>query len=516
MKNLFITLVSVAGVFCLPSCHKDKNTYDYAEGEQIRVEGIEESYNVISERDTLRVNATAYSNLPDADFEYLWGVYDEVRGGPIMDTISRDKELVYPVKLIAKSWVLVHIAKNKTTGVSKLSRASVAVNTNFTTGWYVLKDDEKDSDLDFFFASRFQNIEHKSTDIYSQVNGEKIEGRGGKFSFIHHYKSTVEDEITPANTRTLFVSTEGDVQPIYINTLQKIRAKEDLFLGEPEHSFRGDVVFYSSPTQYLVNNGQLHTLNVMPINRGQFGAKIRFDNDNTSYSLSRYYLPGDYSYFFDETSSTFVTLPQGYGTVFSPVENVIGTTMSAQNNNQRLVYMGYKKQTYLPKPEYRYVPVGYGIFVDKSNPNLRSIVRLEPNKANLKITKTVINSSDKLYDGKLHTLLAGDEEMMYFVGADGNVYSRNLVNGFEQKQFSVAGAEEVTFIKHLRHSAIMTPFNYVAIGVKDGGAYRVLMFEKSAGNLRSAPRMTLDGNGVARDVIYINPGVNAETYKPVF
>lgn len=74
---------------------------------------------------------------------------------------------------------------------------------------------------------------------------------------------------------------------------------------------------------------------------------------------------------------------------------------------------------------------------------------------------------------------------------------------------------EVTFIKHLRHAGAVTPFNYVAIGIKEGNRYKIKMFEKIAGDLKATPGMTLEGEGSPRDVMYIDGDVSAETYKPI-
>ncbi|MFD2553059.1 PKD-like family lipoprotein [Sphingobacterium tabacisoli] len=512
MKNILGLLLAMIAVL-VSSCHKDGNSYDYKEAESISVEGLEQRYNVISEHDTLRIDAMAHSTLPDADFEYVWGVFDPLVSGTL-DTIGRSRVLEYRVKLIAGNWILVHIAKNKKTGLAKLSQANIRVNTKFTTGWYVLKDDEQNSDLDFFYASKFRNVEWMSSDIYSAVNGRKLEGKAGKLSFVHNYKSTVEKP-KPSNTPTLFVNTTGDIQAVYLNTLKVINTKETFFLGSPSHDFRGDAVFYGSMSEFLINNGRLYGINMMNVSKGMFGTNVMFDSKNSDYTLSPFYLPGQYSYFFDTASSTFVTLPDASGTMFTKVQVGKGSQMDVEQNNQKVHYMGLKNQVYLGAPEYRYEIIGYAIFEDKSNPSRRVVARLEPNFVTMKITRKVIQPTERLFDGKLHTLLFGDEEMMYFVATDGNVYSRNLANSFEQLQYTVSGGGEVTFIKHLRHSGSVTPFNYVAIGVKQGGSYKVMLFEKVAGDLKAMPEMTLEGEGSPRDVMYIDGDVSADTYKPI-
>ncbi|MNT56017.1 hypothetical protein D3C72_1932950 [compost metagenome] len=148
--NIYILLL---GCLSILACSKDKSNYDYSEAEHIEIEGIEAKYAVISLKDTLKISPTAKSNK-DGELEYRWGFYEtnvQGRSEPL-DTIARSQNLRYFITEDAKDWIAVCIVKNKKTGYSQYKTATVTVSTQFTRGWYVLKDDGNNSDLDLYLT----------------------------------------------------------------------------------------------------------------------------------------------------------------------------------------------------------------------------------------------------------------------------------------------------------------------------------------------------------------------------
>ncbi|HTM97846.1 MAG TPA: PKD-like family lipoprotein, partial [Pedobacter sp.] len=295
MKNIFIASIVGACIF-LASCAKDKSNYDYQPKEKITVTGIESTYTKISETERLTLNPTVSSTDPNAEFEYMWGMYEtNVQGSaPVLDTIAKTKNLDYLIKRPAKTWVLVYRVKNKKTGYTEYISSNVNVVTQFTRGWYVAKDDGVNSDLDLFLTPTtiIPTIEGKMENIYSAINGKKLEGKANLLTFLSAYKSTVTGAL--GNTRALFITTEKDVSGININTLKEIRGFNALFYQAPAVKAPGAVIMASS-ANYLINNGQCHSIYAMSANTGQFGvAKIK-DDLNTPYFLSKYFLTHNFS-----------------------------------------------------------------------------------------------------------------------------------------------------------------------------------------------------------------------------
>lgn len=513
MKIFFNYNALLLCALLLAACHKDMNSYDYSTIEEIEVNGIAESYNAVSNVDVLKIAPEVSSNLPDAHFEHTWTVYENNAQGyiPTVDTLSREKNLEFAVTLPAKSYTLVHIVTNKTTGLSKYTNVTLHVNTEYTRGWYVLKDDGTSSDLDQFITDgSIIPGNRKNENIYSFINGEKLTGKGTRLTFLNNYRSTAESA-TPINTRTLFVGTEKDMAAVFINTLEAIRRAGTLFFGGSSVETKDMVAFISSSTINLMNNNRVYGIYAMTPNSGIFGTYAMRDDKNSAYSLSPYFFTtsNSYPYLFDNTSSSFVTSVMA-GPVLTNITDDGDTQMPAQRNNKKALYLGYQKDEYDPV-NYKFLAKGWGLFEDKDDPTLRILTYLEPDGYKMKMTCDTLRMEDRLFHASLHTLLVGAENLMYFVH-DGQVYSRNLSNGNERQQFVVPGGEEVTFIRHRKYSETGYAFDYLMVGTKVGSRYKIRFFEKTSGNLTAEPAFVLEGEGAPRDVIYISPSVGSATY----
>lgn len=511
MKNIYIASLLGAYLF-LASCAKDKSNYDYQPKEKITVTGIDNSYTKISETERLTLTPTVSSTDPNADFEYLWGIYEtNVQGSaPVLDTLAKTKNLDYLVKKPAKTWVLVYRVTNKKTGYSEYYNSNINVVTQFTRGWYVAKDDGTNSDLDLFLTPTtiIPSADGNMENIYSKINGKKLDGKANLLTFFSAYKSTVTG--TLGNTRALFLTTDKDISATNINTLKEIRGYNTLFYNAPPVKAPAAVLIGSS-ANYLINDGKCHSIYAMSANTGQFGvAKIK-DNIGTPYNLSRFFLTSWISdpYFFDQNSSSFL-MGTGTGAVMSDVSSSTTTKMSATNNNKNLLYMGFKSG---PIPV-----IGYAMFQDKTNQSLKILSQINPSATAFNIVNDTLKTSDKIYNANRLMLLDGDENLIYFVVGN-EVYSRNLTNKFEQLQYSVPSGEEITFIRHRKYtvaSDLAFNHNYVMVGTKVGDRYKVRMFTKSSGNLSAAPVFTLEGKGIVRDVMYVSPNINENTYNNTY
>lgn len=517
MRNLYIALSSVA-LLLLASCAKDKSNYDFQPQEAVSVSGIQSNYTVISEKESLVINPEVTSTDPNADLEYLWGIYEtNVQGyAPVLDTLARTKNLNYAVKQPAKGWVLVFRVTNKRTKYAQYFTSGINVVTDFTRGWYVAKDDGSQSDLDLFLTpTSIVPDGTKRENIYSFVNGSKLEGKARMMTYFTSFKSTVTG--TLANTKTLVLVTDKDASVANINTLKNIRNMSTLFYEQPAVK-APDFAFYGSSAFYLINNRQVYSIYAMSANNGQFGARKLKDDQNTPYRLSPYFIGSSYGdpYFFDETSSSFLSCSMGTGTSLVGITDETGTSMPTNNNNKTMLYMGYKFNTYLPAPEYRFKVTGYAVFQDKTNTSLKILSEVATDRTKIKLVNDTLKTTDKLYNASMYTLLSEDENIIYFTVGN-QVWSRNLSSKSELLQYTIPAGEEITFIRHKKYtSEAAFAHNYFMIGTKVGDSYKIRMFTKSSGSLAASPAFTLEGKGIARDVLYISPSVSEGTYPISF
>jgi hypothetical protein len=492
----------------LSACLKDKSNYDYSAHEVITVEGIEKEYTRVSTQEKITLTPTVSSSVPGAEFEYLWGIYETAVQGtaPVLDTIIKAKNIDYLLSQPAKDWVLVFRVTNKKTGYSQYVNATIHVVTPFTRGWYVAKGVAGKTDLDMFTNKGSILPDAKMENMYSLYNGGKqLNGNPVQLNFFSDYKSNIVNSAIFANTRSLVIASENDASTLNINTLKEIRSINSLFYAVPTNTSTSFIASGNTGFYYN-NNGNMHTIYNMSANTGQFGARHLKDAANTNYKLSRYYMSGLVNcFFFDDASSSFISVSPA-GSQLVQVIDATTTEMPANNTNKNLLYLGAKNAIPLD---------GYAVMQDKTNPNLKVISKISPalqGASGFSINNDTIAVSDKIFNAALYTLIVGDENMIYFTVGN-EVWSRNLTNGFEQKQYTVPAGETIAYIRHKKYtSEAAYAHNYIAIGTNAGGNYKIRMFEKSAGNLNANPVFILEGNGSVGDVIYISPSVSTSTY----
>lgn len=503
MKNLTYTIIIIISLI-VTSCFTDKSNYEYTDKEIIAVEGIESVYSAISQMESVVIEPKVTSNR-DSDFEYYWGIYElNVQGAvPKMDTISKTKDLNYFVDKPARSWMLVFNAKNIKTGISKIVTTQLDVETEFTRGWYVAKHENGFTDLDLFLTPNTIEPEKSQSNLFSLVNGYKLSGKPLSLTFYNDYKSIQGSRFL--NTRALFILSEEDASVVNISTLGEIRGFENLFFSAPSTK-RPQFVCDGMFSLFFVNDGLLRSLYNMSSNTGQFGVTQMINSSNDLYRLSKYFFTSSYNdpVFFDEISSSFVSAT-GTGLLLSPIRDAATTQMSSNSNNKRLIYMGHKTSN-----------TSYALFEDKSDPSLKILSHISPSIYSFKIINDTLSPISKIYNSNMHTLLIGDENLIYF--AHGNeIWSRNLTNKYEQLQFSIPSDENISFIRHRKYSReAQYSYNYVMVGSKKDDSYIIRMFKKTSGNLESTPDFVLSGKGEARDVIYISPMVTSTTYPNTY
>lgn len=504
MKKFIYIIISIALLTGMSACYKDKTNLDLTPNEIITIKGIEVNYNKKSMEDKLQIDPEVSSSMPDAEFDYSWDMYESSTLGtlPVRVNISKTKKLDYLVTNDAKDWTMVFTAKNRRTGYAKQFESTVSVNTKFTRGWYVLKTENGNSDLDLFETpAAITPLPAPFENVFQLVNGKKLIGSGKQLQYFNNYMSDVTGKL--ANTNAFFALTEDDGTVVNLNTFKEIRTWNKFFYEAPEVKKPG-FVFEGGYGKYLSNDGGLHLISMFMANNGTFGGKLLGDMRNKPYHFSKYFITsiGGYPVLFDETSSSFAT-----STTFSAFidwfSGADDTEMPVTDNNQRLLYMGQ----FTPFPVQ-----GYAVMEDKTDPTKKTIVKVVPNGLKLGLYKQAVNAADKLANAKMHTLINNAEAMLYFVHGN-DVYSRNLASGQEQLQFAAPAGETVTFIRHRYYNAgsggaLEAPykFNYFIIGTVDGtGKYKVRMFRKQAGNLLAEPDFTMEGKGEPKDVIYISP-----------
>jgi len=505
MKKLHILTLSVL-IVLVTSCFKDQNNYFYNPMEKITVTGLTTSYDRIAMVDSLVLNPTVTSTDPAAKLTYFWGIYEPNVTGviPHMDTLSKTTSLRMFVTRASKTWGLVFGVKNTNTGYQTLTTINLNIITQFTRGWYVLKDDGAQTDLDLFLTPATFAPTTKMENVFALVNGKKLNGTAKMMNFDANYYTTVTG--TNVKSRVFYVTSTNDASIINPNTMLEIHDFNGSFFTPPANK-APNFFMLGTAAEYFVNDGHIHSISTGVQNYGLFNNYQMRDANNSPYRISDYYL-GYYNMapiFFDETSSSFVSAG-ATTTVLTACVDATGTAMKANNNNKTLLYMGLKTTT---------APVtGIAVLKDKTNPAIRILSTITPTVTAFKMVNDTLLATSKCYNGTLFTVNYTDENMIYFVVGGNQVWSRNLTNKVEQLQYTVPAGETITYLRHRKYSnEVPYTFNFIMVGSKIGSTYNVRMFNKTAGNLAATPSVTLTGTGSVADVFYLAPLVTYYTFN---
>lgn len=495
-------------MICLSSCYEDKGNYEYAENESIIIEGIEGEYERTYLQQNLTITPTVTPSDKNAKMSYLWYIRNSSSNG---DTISNTLNFDILVDINpTKTHTIRFEAKNLNTGYTCYKEFTLVINTPFSTGWYVLKNNGDYSDLDLYSIEQKKRVE----DVIKYVNGRHLKGSSDKLSFFNSFYNFSEFDNKYVKMSVLFARTNSDIACISLTDGKIIRDHELLYFEVPEKSapsFIGESV----QVRCIINDGVAHTLGTSSQNNSQFTVP-KYGYNNADYFLSKF---GYTDYMmpeilvFDELSSTFF-LCNDASNFLLPIADIAGTELSCIKTDCKLVYMGTKE-----KMKGKNL---YAVLENKSDPTIKMFANINTSnirKKTLSMAVETINSTDKAYNGEFFSMSL-TEDVIYFI-SEGALWARNVSakGSKEILQYTLPAGEKATFVKSINYSETDgVQFNYVILGTSNGTNYKVKFFNKtSAGNINPEPAFTLpsekdEAAGIATDILYISPKLNIFSY----
>jgi len=126
------------------ACNKDLGNYNYHDINELQIQGISENYEVRSNIDTLRIKPFIEATMDESDpsrYEYTWIIRPEL--SLTNETISREKELEYPIFLDPISYELFYRVRDKETGVTWMANSKLTVRTAYSRGLLIMGEDEQ-------------------------------------------------------------------------------------------------------------------------------------------------------------------------------------------------------------------------------------------------------------------------------------------------------------------------------------------------------------------------------------
>lgn len=493
MKQLYIAALLTLGT-CVACVDDSEETY--RDKLDIRVENINQDIRVnIGSR--LEIAPKIYPE--DRTYECFWGVANKSNQYTTIDTLSHERNLDYVVSLNTGNYTLRFCAKDTETGIFSYTEYNLSVETDMSTGWWVLKENEHGTDVDLFTPDK------KIADIVYSRNGKALTGKPVDLAYTANYFVFDPTTDTDVNTTVVFLASEQDLAAINYYTGKVVKEYEELFYELPAQR-NVEAIFKGASDVHLLADGDLYT---MPISKFSPHYRQFLIKHSGEYTLSPYRVASGWTnpMLFDEASSSFCIADRGV------TELVYGKETASpphRNLNMDLIYMGGRTTgasggengyAILKKKGEESYTLAY-IDATRSSSNLSS--SSASNHCIVLETKSLPNTMDVLKADI--RAMSQDNDIIYYT-KDNQVYSCNLETLEERAQnIDLNAGETITYMEYTKFMPYGKNdlwFNYLMIGTKTGtGSYKLYMHPIQAGTIQPAANV-YEGTGEIKRAIYI-------------
>lgn len=269
LQLFVISMVVLAG-----ACVDDPGNYDYQDIKvmfPVEISDLEDTtLNVLSE---VRLEPTVTGLEEGREYEYVWYAYpnNAVGYSPKRDTLGRAKDLQFVMNYPSgAAYSLIYQVKDKQTGYIVSKKITMTGKSVFSTGWFVLKDENEQTDIDFIAPDGQLN-----SDILFKATGEKMEGKAVKMiyqggRYYHQVKNEDGTVTLKTNLKAFHVISSRDARVLNPEDISVYKRYPEMFYTPPVQAHPQNIVIASSDL-FLIDDGYLRTINGMSANVGKFG-----------------------------------------------------------------------------------------------------------------------------------------------------------------------------------------------------------------------------------------------------
>lgn len=506
------------------SCYKDKGNYKYTEVSRVTVEFDREEYRVVSLEDNIVITPVIKAEAGSEEgFEYVWaissaynpsieGTYKDMVIDTVLQGGAEARNLDYPVELPPGTYNIYFRLDDTKTGLSYYNDAKMIVSTEFSQGFYVLKEVGGNTDLDLLLWQKDvpqAQLKEPYADVYSKLHGAPIPGRPESFgiAYIYSYMAGLGeyDAATTLNIgaggdmlvcdvadwsvmfrhsdQSLYFLDPGDITPYYLTTNEMGIA----MIASNGHYFSYQMWPWMPGTGLMgvpnMDMGDGFVPSPVALMFNPYGHMIMHDTHNNRLVLADYNGGG---HFFEDSD------PEGE---IKPSPNDIPHT---------LIYMG---GTFVAGGDM----IVYMIYEDADDRTQRHIYVLRLSDYDNPIDEIITpDKSSRVNNATLYSCNEKNGVIMYFV--HGNKFYMYDISGYSEREITLQGigaGEQITYVsnKWCRLAEDET-FDYVIVGTTTGNDYKLYFYETTGAQPVGAPKYVFEGDGKLFGIHYVSDKMN--------
>lgn len=210
MKKQILS-IAITGLLAisLSSCYRDSSSLgDPDSVPTIDIAEMPEQSIVSYKGNHLQITPEIKTVYNDSQLQYTWYLYidkEHDEAGFRKNIIGTERNLDYEVNLSSGLYVVCLEVKVKETGLAQYARTNLSVSTEFSDGFYVLKQTEDgNTDIDLSTESGM------STDILQKLTGEHLQGEPVSLAMVYqqNYVNPDKNEMEMTNMLNIFTTQE--------------------------------------------------------------------------------------------------------------------------------------------------------------------------------------------------------------------------------------------------------------------------------------------------------------------
>lgn len=493
MKRIICSIFIAVSAF-LASCYDDKGNYDYSTIEDIVLTGMESEYSVVTAFDTLRISPQFAGK---ENYDCLWTIFPSTSADAVPDTLSTLPDLEYAVTHEPNTYTLVLTVISKLNGDKQYFSSQVEIRSEYSVGCYILKEIEGETDIDLY-SPEFE----LASGILHGTSG-RVVGRPISFA-VCNGQNYLDEEGNSLQAKTVWICSDQDVRNLRLDNMEPIYDIHSMFVEEPEGEQPRNL--FAAPNAcmvYMSNNGY-YSMALMVGGTHKFGLPLQVRNTSggepTNSAGASSVLNGQsYTMFYDELNCRFLMDWNGLLYRFLDTDILGEPTISPNNMNADLVYMG-KTGT-----------MGLALMESREN-HSRKLYRLE--------TSEYDNYEHELYSPLLEemevssdlnlataTLFGHNTSIAYLYYAVGSQLYLYDYNSKREDVISLSGISgEITYIGDISTNFFTgSVVEYFVLATETDGHYTLSFYRMLAGrpDLSQEP-VVIEGEGRVKSVSFVS------------
>lgn len=495
--NIYMLLALAFPLFA--SCFRAEGNFEYDDPLVIQVTGIQEQYTV-SSGDVIALRP----EITPADRQYtcFWTITPaQAQNASAVDTISKEQTWEYTVNRSIGTYKLRFCAKDTQTGIFAYKEYIVNVTTDMATGWWILKEEEEETDFDFFASA-----DKAKENLLLSQQGSRMKGKPLNLFFTHSFWHFDETSLRDVRTNAVFAASEGDIVALDYFTGRVLSKYEDLFVEQPANRIVRDMFSGPSDVHVYVDNTVYTMYNASYSVYKQFVLKSLGDYE---LSLPKHSTHITLPILFNEKNTSFCSVSRN-----SPnLEYFTSGSPSPGNTGMDLLFLGGKTVSANSPGD-----VAFAIMKKKDADEYHLLTL---NGQPWSVSVNLIQKTERL-DNSLKVLhaeyrtLNQNNNIIYF--SEGNrLFACNLDNKTESEQsVAIPAGEEITYMEFLKYAPYglnSSWFDYLAIATVQGEDYTLYLHPVDAGQIMPA-QTTFRGKGRVKRACYMaqnNNGIHTTT-----